>query len=434
MDDEDLEEIENTLEVVIMAKDMSPYEAAKQLIRSAGRRLGTNPEITEWLKYPQRELTVNFPVRMDDGSIKVFTGYRVQHSFALGPCKGGIRYHPDVTLDEMRALAMLMTMKCAVVNIPYGGAKGGVVCDPKEMSQRELERLTRRYASEISILIGPEKDIPAPDVNTGVQTMAWIMDTYSLLKGYSVQGVVTGKPINIGGALGRREATGRGVMLCTKEALEHLDMDVEGATIAVQGFGKVGSWAARLLQRIGCKIVAIGDISGYIYNQDGIDTEDLCSYAEGHDDVIRGYPKADEISREKFFSLDLDVLIPAALEDQITMENAAKIRAKIVCEGANNPTTPEANDVLNAGGVFVVPDILANAGGVTVSYFEWVQDLQQHFWTESEVNDKLRDVMTCAFGEVLTRAQREGVDMRTGAYMLAVDKVAEAIRVRGIFP
>lgn len=416
-----------------MVEEVNPYEAAKQQIGAAGERLKIPQGIIDWLELPQRELIVNFPIKMDNGDVRVFTGYRVQHSSARGPCKGGIRYHPAVTLDEVRALAMWMTMKCAVVNIPYGGAKGGVICNPKEMSMDELERLTRRYASEISIIIGPEKDIAAPDVYTNQQTMAWIMDTYSMFKGYSIPGVVTGKPISVGGSLGRREATGRGVMFTAREALKHRDIDVNGATVAVQGCGNVGFIAGKLLCDKGCKLIAISDTKGGIYNQDGLDPKKVMAHKEQTGSVI-GLEGTQQITNDELLELDCDVLIPAALENQITRDNAPNIKAKIIVEGANGPTTPEANKILYERGIFVVPDILANAGGVTVSYFEWVQDLQQHFWTEREINVRLRDVMTNAFAEVLEMAERENVDMRMGAYLLSVAKVAEAIKIRGIFP
>ena len=381
----------------------------------------------------ERELTVNFPVRMDDGTVKVFTGFRVQHNDTRGPAKGGLRYHPDVTLDETRALAALMTLKTAVVNIPYGGAKGAVVCNPKLMSQGELERLTRRYASEISILIGPEKDIPAPDVGTNPQVMAWIMDTYSMLKGYSVLGVVTGKPIEIGGSKGRLGATGRGCMVSAKLAANHLGISLNRATAVVQGFGNVAYSAAKLLAGEGCRIIAISDTKGGTYNPKGLDLESLPNYKKETGSVV-GFMDTETISNTELLALPCDILVPAAIEDQIVKANAADIKARIIVEGANAPTTPEADKILNDNGVFVVPDILANAGGVVVSYFEWVQGLQAFFWSEDEVNRQLQTVMDNAFHEVLEMSRHEKVDMRNAAYMLAIKRIAAAMEARGIFP
>ena len=381
----------------------------------------------------ERELTVNFPVRMDDGTVKVFTGFRVQHNDTRGPAKGGLRYHPDVTLDETRALAALMTLKTAVVNIPYGGAKGAVVCNPKLMSQGELERLTRRYASEISILIGPEKDIPAPDVGTNPQVMAWIMDTYSMLKGYSVLGVVTGKPIEIGGSKGRLGATGRGCMVSAKLAANHLGISLNRATAVVQGFGNVAYSAAKLLAGEGCRIIAISDTKGGTYNPKGLDLESLPNYKKETGSVV-GFMDTETISNTELLALPCDILVPAAIEDQIVKANAADIKARIIVEGANAPTTPEADKILNDNGVFVVPDILANAGGVVVSYFEWVQGLQAFFWSEDEVNRQLQTVMDNAFHEVLEMSRHEKVDMRNAAYMLAIKRIATAMEARGIFP
>ena len=381
----------------------------------------------------ERELTVNFPVRMDDGTVKVFTGFRIQHNDTRGPAKGGIRYHPDVTLDETRALAALMTLKTAVVNIPYGGAKGAVVCNPKLMSQGELERLTRRYASEISILIGPEKDIPAPDVGTNPQVMAWIMDTYSMLKGYSVLGVVTGKPIEVGGSKGRLGATGRGCMVSAKLAANHLGISLNRATAVVQGFGNVAYSAAKLLAGEGCRIIAVSDSKGGTYNPKGLDLESLPNYKKETGSVV-GFMDAETISNTELLALPCDILVPAAIEDQIVKANAADIKARIIVEGANAPTTPEADKILNDNGVFVVPDILANAGGVVVSYFEWVQGLQAFFWNEDEVNRQLQTVMDNAFHEVLEMSRHEKVDMRNAAYMLAIKRIAAAMEARGIFP
>ena len=381
----------------------------------------------------ERELTVNFPVRMDDGTVKVFTGFRIQHNDTRGPAKGGLRYHPDVTLDETRALAALMTLKTAVVNIPYGGAKGAVVCNPKLMSQSELERLTRRYASEISILIGPEKDIPAPDVGTNPQVMAWIMDTYSMLKGYSALGVVTGKPIEVGGSKGRLGATGRGCMVSAKLAANHLGISLNRATAVVQGFGNVAYSAAKLLAGEGCRIIAVSDSKGGTYNPKGLDLESLPNYKKETGSVV-GFMDAETISNTELLALPCDILVPAAIEDQIVKANAADIKARIIVEGANAPTTPEADKILNDNGVFVVPDILANAGGVVVSYFEWVQGLQAFFWNEDEVNRQLQTVMDNAFHEVLEMSRHEKVDMRNAAYMLAIKRITAAMEARGIFP
>jgi len=381
----------------------------------------------------KRELTVTFPVRMDDGTVKVFTGFRIQHNDTRGPAKGGIRYHPDVTLDETRALAALMTLKTAVVNIPYGGAKGAVICNPKLMSQSELERLTRRYASEISVLIGPERDIPAPDVGTNPQVMAWIMDTYSMVKGYSVLGVVTGKPIGLGGSKGRFEATGRGCMVTAKLAANHLGINLNSATVVVQGFGNVARSAARLLAAEGCRITAISDSKGGAYNAKGLDLESLLNYKKQTGSVV-GFADSESITNTELLALPCDILVPAAIEDQIVKANAADIKARTIVEGANAPATPEADEILNDKGVFVVPDILANAGGVVVSYFEWVQGVQAFFWSEDEVNRQLQTVMGNAFHEVLEMSQQEKVNMRNAAYMLAIKRIADAMEARGIFP
>jgi len=381
----------------------------------------------------ERELAVNFPVRMDDGTVQVFTGFRIQHNDTRGPAKGGIRYHPSVTLDETRALAALMTLKTAVVNIPYGGAKGAVVCNPKLMSQGELERLTRRYASEISVLIGPERDIPAPDIGTNPQVMAWIMDTYSMLKGYSVLGVVTGKPIGVGGSKGRFEATGRGCTVSAKLAAAHLGISLNRATVVIQGFGNVAHSAAKLLAADGCRIIAISDSKGGIYNPKGLDLESLLNYKKQTGSVV-GFADSESVTNTELLALPCDILVPAAIEDQIVKANAPDVKARIIVEGANAPTTPEASEILNDKGVFVVPDILANAGGVVVSYFEWVQGVQAFFWSEDEVNHQLQRVMDSAFGEVLEMSQREKVDMRNAAYMLAIKRIADAMEARGIFP
>ncbi|MBI4966098.1 MAG: Glu/Leu/Phe/Val dehydrogenase [Desulfomonile tiedjei] len=389
--------------------------------------------VADTLRYPRRELSVSFPVVMDDHEIKMFRGYRVHHSFARGPTKGGIRYAPTVTLDEVRALAMWMTWKCALMNLPYGGAKGGVVCDPKALSLRELERLTRRYATEISILMGPESDIPAPDVGTNAQVMAWIMDTYSMHKGFSVPAVVTGKPVEIGGSLGRTEATGRGVAVTMLEALRLKGMGTGNVTVAVQGFGNVGSVAARLSHDLGLKVVAVSSSRGAIYKGDGLDPVAVTRHAE-EAGGINDFPGADNITNEDLLTLDCDVLIAAAVENQITSRNADKIKAKIVAEGANGPTTPEADEILGDRGVFVIPDILCNAGGVTVSYLEWVQDLQSFFWPVEEINLKLEKLMKKAFESVLDCARFYNVPHREAAQILAIERIANAIMIRGIYP
>ncbi len=390
----------------------------------------------EWrsrLSECERELIVHFPVRMDDGGVKVLTGFRVVHNDTRGPAKGGLRYHPDVTLDETRALAALMTLKTAVVNIPYGGAKGAVVCNPELMSQGELERMTRRYTSEISILIGPDRDIPAPDVGTNPQVMAWIMDTFSMIKGYTVPAVVTGKPVTVGGSKGRFGATGRGCMINARLVAEHLGIGLEGATVAVQGFGNVGSVVARLLAREGSKIVAISDVKGGIYNEKRLDVEAVFRYSQQTGSVV-DFKDAENITNAELLALPCDILVPAAIENQIVKANAADVKARIILEGANAPTTPEADKILSDNGVFVVPDILVNAGGVVVSYFEWVQGLQAFFWSEDEVNRQLETVMHNAFHEVLEMSQQEKVSMRNAAYMLAIKRIAGAMETRGIFP
>ncbi len=381
----------------------------------------------------QRELTVHFPVKMDNGEVRMFTGYRVQHSDIRGPAKGGIRYHPSVTLDEVKALAAWMTLKASVVNIPFGGAKGAVTCDPKQLSLNELERMTRRYTSEIAPVIGPERDIPAPDVGTNPQVMGWIMDTYSAGKGYSVLGVVTGKPLSIGGSKGRLLATGRGCMLITAMCAKHLGMAIDGATVAVQGFGNVGSAGASLLSKEGCRIVAISDVNGGIYNKKGFDVADVIKHTERTGSVVN-YKNADSITNAELLAMKCDVLFPAAIEGQITARNASAVKAQMIVEGANGPTTPEADEILNDKGIFVVPDILANAGGVVVSYFEWVQGLQSFFWSEHEVNVQLGKMMETAFHEVLEISKRDKMDMRSAAYTLAIKRIDEALHDRGIFP
>lgn len=414
---------------------MSLYENALKQFNKAADRMNLDPGLKEVLSYPKRELTVNFPVKMDNGEIRVFTGYRVQHNLSRGPAKGGIRYHPDVTLDEVKALAFLMTWKCAVVNIPYGGAKGGVKVDPSKLSEDELERLSRRYFSEIRIIVGPDEDIPAPDVNTNPKVMAWYMDTYSMDVGHTVLSVVTGKPLDIGGSAGRLEATGRGVRVVTEEAANYLGLDTKNMTVAVQGFGNVGSHAALLIsEELGSKVVAVSDVNGGVYNPEGLDIEELIAYRDSNGGTIKGYPKAEPITNEELLTMDVDVLIPAALENVITAENAEEIKAKLVVEGANGPTTPEADEILQKKGIFVVPDILANAGGVTVSYFEWVQGLQWYFWEIDDVRKALHKVMKNAFADVMKARARFNCDMRSAAYTLAIEKVALATKLRGIYP
>jgi len=410
-----------------------PYEVAVRQLEIAAEKLELNADLVEILKHPRRVIIVSIPIKMDNGTIKVFTGYRVQHNGARGPFKGGIRYHPEVNLDEVKALAMWMTWKCAVMNIPYGGAKGGAVCNPKEMSKGELERLTRRYTYMILDDIGPYKDVPAPDVYTDAQTMAWIMDTYSSIKGYSVPEVVTGKPVESGGSYGREGATGLGVAICTREACKVLKTNLKGSTVAVQGFGNVGVSAAKNLHKMGCRIVAISDSKGGIYKPEGIDLNEIVAHKKKTGTVM-SYEGAKTITNKELLELECAVLIPAALENLITGDNAPKIRAKMIVEGANGPTTPEADEVLYKKGVFVVPDILANAGGVTVSYFEWIQNLHREQWTEEEVNRKLEEKMVNAFADVLETSKKYNVHMRTAAYMLSVKRVAEAIKKLGLFP
>jgi len=411
----------------------NPYTAALKMLDAAAEKINLNRNIWERLRHPRRCLIVSLPVRMDDGSQKIFEGYRVQHDYSRGPAKGGLRYHPDVTLDEVKALAAWMTWKCAVVSIPYGGAKGGVRCNPKEMSRTEIERLTRRYATEISIIIGPDKDIPAPDVYTDAQVMAWIMDTYSVAQGHSVPGVVTGKPIALGGTLGRKEATGRGCVFTTREAAKVLGMDLTKSTVAVQGFGNVGYSAARIFHEVGAKIIAVSDSRGGIYNLKGLDPEKVFDAKQKGSSVI-DYKEGDRITNEELITIKCDVLVPSALENVITLKNAAKVQARIIAEGANGPTAPEADEILQSNGVLVIPDILANAGGVTVSYFEWVQNIQEFFWSEEDVNRKLGEIMVRSFNEVFKMARVHKVTPRLGAYMLAVGRVAEAIQLLGLYP
>jgi glutamate dehydrogenase (NAD(P)+) len=398
----------------------------------AARILELDPGIWRILTYPKRQILVSCPVLMDNGEIEVFRGYRVQYNITLGPAKGGIRYHPDVSLDEVTALAAWMTWKCAVAHVPFGGGKGGIVCDPTRMSPRELEALTRRYVAEIIDAIGPEKDVPAPDVNTNDQVMAWVMDTYSMHVGHTETAVVTGKPIEMGGSLGRREATGRGVMIVTREAARHLGLNIQGATVAVQGFGNVGSVSAELLAGIGAKIVAVTDWKGGVINQSGLDIPKLLEYAVKHK-TVEGFPGGDPLDNEALWGLDVDILIPAALENQITMENAPQIRAKILTEGANGPTTPDAHNHLHERGVFVIPDILANSGGVTTSYFEWVQDRHGYFWELDEVNMRLEKKMVEAFDDVLEKSLKYKVDLRTAAYIVAINRVGMVTKMRGMY-
>ena len=400
---------------------------------TAAEKCGIDPGLQEVLRRPRRALSLSLPVKMDDGTIRVFEGYRVQHSSARGPCKGGIRYHPDVTFDEVKALASWMTWKCAIVNIPFGGAKGGIVCDPHNLSKGELERLTRRYAYEISPIIGPDKDIPAPDVYTDAQTMAWIMDTYSMTHGSSAPGVVTGKPTFLGGSFGRNEATARGCLFVIRSACEVTGIKLNKATVAIQGFGNAGSIAAELLAQNGATIIAVSDSRGAILNRAGLNIPKLLAHKANTHSVV-GFPHADSISSDDLLGLQCDILIPAALENQITLENVESIKARIVAEAANGPTTPDADIELYKRGVTVIPDILANAGGVTVSYFEWVQDLQELFWDEDDVNRRLERVMVKAFADVHATAKKHKTDMRTGAYIVGIDRVATAMRTRGIWP
>ena len=413
---------------------VNPYDVAVAQFDEAAERLGLSQAMRAILRKPKRELIVNFPVRMDNGDVEMFTGYRVQHNINRGPAKGGIRFSPEVSLDEVRALAMWMTWKCAVVGIPFGGAKGGVICDPHQMSRSELERLTRRYATEISILIGPDSDIPAPDMNTNPQIMGWIMDTYSMHQGYSVPAVITGKPLAIGGSEGRLEATARGVLVVTREAMKDLGMIPEECSVVIQGFGNVGSISARLLyDELKCKIIAISDISGGVYNANGIDVHRALRYSKEHG-ALRGLPDTELVSNTELLELPCDVLIPAALENQLTARNATRIKGRLIIEAANGPTTPEADHIFNDRGLTVVPDILANAGGVTVSYFEWVQDLQRFFWAEREINSQLESIMSRSYEAVCQKAAEQESTLRMGAYLLAVARVAEATEIRGVYP
>jgi glutamate dehydrogenase (NAD(P)+) len=417
---------------VSMEQELNPTEAQIARFDLAAQKLNLDEGLWKVLRYPTRELIVHIPVAMDNGKLEVFTGFRVQHSIARGPSKGGIRYAPDVTLDEVRALAAWMTWKCAVVNIPFGGAKGGVICDPHKMSQGELERMTRRYTAELFEFIGPEKDVPAPDVNTNEQTMAWIMDTFSMHSRQTVTAVVTGKPINIGGSRGRREATGRGIMIVCDEAVKKLGMSTESTRVIVQGFGNVGSNAALLMFQAGYKITGIIEMNGSLYNKNGIDVQALTAYRATHG-TLAGFPGAEAADPAELLVTECDILIPAATENQITSRNADRIKCKILAEGANGPTTASADEILSDKKVFVIPDILCNAGGVTTSYFEWVQDRQGYFWKESVVNEQLETIMVAAFEDVVKFAEDHRVNNRIAAYMLAIDRVAYTIRQRGIY-
>jgi glutamate dehydrogenase (NAD(P)+) len=413
-------------------QEVNPWESAAHRFDEAAELLGLEDGMRKVLRQPAMELTVNIPVVLDDGRIEVFTGYRVQHSIARGPAKGGIRFAPDVSLDEVRALAAWMTWKCAVVNIPFGGGKGGVICEPQLLSEGELERITRRYTAEICEFIGPERDVPAPDVNTNEQTMAWIMDTYSMHKRHTVTAVVTGKPLELGGSLGRPEATGRGCMIVTTQALKLFGLAMEDTRVVIQGFGNVGGMAARLMSRSGYKVTAIVEYDGAVYNKHGLDIDELMKFRQETGSIC-GFPEAEDINKDEALLLDCEVLIPAARENVITSANAARIKAKILCEGANGPTTFVADSILSENKVFVIPDILANAGGVTVSYFEWVQDRQGYFWNEKMVNDRLEEIMVNSFHDVVNYARKRSVNNRTAAYMLALERVANAIKRRGLY-
>ncbi len=423
--------------VVAESPKQDLWDTVLDQLDEVARRLDLDPGIHAILRQPERELTVSIPVVMDDGPIKVFTGYRIQHSSTRGPCKGGIRYHPDVNLNEVKALAALMTLKCAVVGIPYGGAKGGVECDPSQMSEDELRRMTRRFTAMIMPIIGAKRDIPAPDVNTNAQTMAWIADTVSMLERRTVIDIVTGKPVPLGGSLGRKEATGRGCAIVTAELLKRKRKKLSDTMVAVQGYGNVGSHAATILNQMGCKIVAVSDVSGGLYNPQGLDIASVNQHVTAHPKgLLEGYKARGvaKISNEELLVINTDVLIPAALEHQIRADNAPYVQAKMIVEGANGPTTGKADEILNERGITVVPDILANAGGVVVSYFEWVQDLQCFFWDEAEVNNNLKRILIRSFKEVWDFSKKQKVPLRLGAYMLAVDRVANAVQVRGIFP
>ncbi len=411
----------------------SPWDIAREQYDRAADKLNLGPAVRDVLRHPKREVTVHFPVQLDDGSTRVFTGYRVWHNVTRGPAKGGIRYHPQTDLDDMRALAMWMTWKCACVKIPYGGAKGGITCDPKLLSLRELERLTRRYTTEIADMLGPDSDIPAPDVNTNAQVMAWLMDTYSMHRGYSVPGVVTGKPVSIGGSEGRLEATGHGVVYTIQEAAKVLGLELNGARVAVQGFGNAGQASARFLAELGARVVAVSDSRGGVFVGDGLDLALVTRHKQETGSVVET-PRTRPISNAELLTVDCDILVPAALESVLTAQNAPHVRARLIAEAANGPTTPEADDIFRTRDITVLPDVLCNAGGVTVSYFEWVQDREEFFWTIDEINARLRRVMVRAFEDVHRTAVEHDVDMRLAAYMLAVSRVAEATLTRGIYP
>jgi glutamate dehydrogenase (NAD(P)+) len=411
----------------------NPFEIARQQLRQVGETFSIDPDIIRVLQQCKKSVVVSIPIRMDDGAVRTFEGFRVTHNVARGPSKGGIRYHPDVTLDEIRALSVWMTWKCSLMGIPFGGAKGGVICDPKSLSLRELENLTRRYTTEIITEIGPEKDIPAPDVGTSPREMAWIFDTYSMNKGYSVLGVVTGKPLAVGGSLGRLEATARGGLYTLFEALDRLRMQVDGLRVVIQGFGNVGSYLALFLHGAGAKVVGLSDSSGGIHNEAGIDVPSAIAFKQ-ETGSLQGLKDAESISNEELVLLDCDVLAPCALEQVITHENADRVRAKLVVEGANGPTTPAADEILESRGVLVLPDVLANAGGVVVSYFEWVQGLQEYFWKEDEINEKLKNIVRRAFVETWSLRESRATSMRMAAYGLAVMRVAEASATRGLYP
>ena len=417
---------------ISLEQEINPWEAQAARFDIAAKKLGMDEGLIKVLRYPNRELIVHIPVSMDDGRLEVFTGFRVQHSIARGPAKGGVRYSPDVTLDEVRALASWMTWKCAVVNIPFGGAKGGIICDPHKMSPGELERMTRRYTAELVEFIGPEKDVPAPDMNTNEQVMAWMMDTYSMHMRQTVTAVVTGKPINIGGSRGRREATGRGIMITCDEAIKKFGLRPESTRVIVQGFGNVGSNAARLMHEAGYKIIGVIEVDCSLFNKDGINIEALWKHRE-HSRTFAGFEGAEKADPKELFETECDILIPAATENQITSRNAARIKCRILAEGANGPTTAAADEVLAQQGIFVIPDILCNAGGVTTSYFEWVQDRQGYFWKESVVNEQLSDIMISSFNDVVRYADTHKVHNRIAAYMLAIDRVAYTVRQRGIY-
>jgi glutamate dehydrogenase (NAD(P)+) len=420
------------MKTVSLEQELNPWEAQAARFDFAAQKLNLDEGLWKILRYPQREIIVHIPVAMDNGSLEVFTGFRVQHSIARGPAKGGVRYAPDVTLDEVRALASWMTWKCAVVNIPFGGAKGGIIVDPKKLSLSELEKMTRRYTAELIEFLGPEKDVPAPDMNTNEQTMAWMMDTYSMHMRQTVTAVVTGKPINIGGSRGRREATGRGVMINCDEALRKFGMDRESTRVVIQGFGNVGSNAAKLMADAGYKIIGIAEYDGGLFNSRGIDIDSLLEHRDRNKTIV-GFNGADSADPKQLLLADCDILIPAATENVITSQNAAGIKARIICEGANGPTTAAADEILADKKVFIIPDILANAGGVNASYFEWVQDRQGYFWNEQMVNDRLEEIMVNSFQDVVAYAEKHAVNNRTAAYMLALDRVAFAIKLRGIY-